>query len=196
MTFSEAIRHNIVYCTTFSGRDPRSAYWWYVLFVSLGAIVAFILDFVIFWPSAGGGQVAEFLAVNFQSITDFYINVMPITTFWYLLNYLPILACGVRRMNDQDRPAWWFIVTIVFVTIMSVVVFNITGPQSAELMIVAFDPTSTYFEIETALADFEEFNRTSTILSGIQTLPSLLIIIWMATRGTIGPNQHGEDPVQ
>jgi uncharacterized membrane protein YhaH (DUF805 family) len=195
MTFSEAIRHNIVQCTNFRDRDPRSAYWWYVLFVTLGSMVTFVLDFIIFWPGAGGGRIAEFLALNFQSITDFYINVMPITTFWYLLNYLPILACGVRRMNDQEKPAWWFIATIVFVTIMSVVVFNITGPQTAELMSVAFNPNSSITELNNVLADFEELNRTSTILSGIQTLPSILIIIWMATRGTIGPNRHGEDPV-
>ncbi|MEX3016632.1 DUF805 domain-containing protein [Gymnodinialimonas hymeniacidonis] len=195
MTFTESIRHNIVHCTNFRDRDPRSAYWWYVLFVTLGAFVGMILDFIIFWPSTGEGRVARFLSENFQSITDFYINVMPITTFWYLLNYLPILACGVRRMNDQDKPAWWFIVTIIFVTIMSVIVFNVTGPQSAELMIVAFDPSASFNEINSALADFEEYNRTSTILSGIQTLPSLLIIIWMATRGTIGPNRHGEDPI-
>ncbi len=195
MTFTESIRHNIVHCTNFRDRDPRSAYWWYVLFVSLGAMVGFVLDFIIFWPSAGEGRIAQFLSDNFRSITDFYINVMPITTFWYLLNYLPVLACGVRRMNDQDKPAWWFIVTIVFVTIMSVIVFNITGPQSADLMIVAFDPNSSITELNRALADFEDFNRTSTILSGIQTLPSLLIIIWMATRGTKGPNRHGEDPI-
>lgn len=195
MTFTEAIRNNIVHCTNFRDRDPRSAYWWYVFFVSLGSLATFILDIVIFWPASGNGRVAIFLSENFRSISDFYINVMPITTFWYLLNYLPILACGVRRMNDQDKPAWWFIVTIVFVTVMSVVVFNITGPQSAELMMVGFDPTASVAEINAAMADFEEFNRTSTILSGIQTLPSLLIIIWMATRGTIGPNRHGEDPV-
>ncbi|WP_224813703.1 DUF805 domain-containing protein [Hasllibacter sp. MH4015] len=195
MTFTESIRHNIVHCTNFSDRDPRSAYWWYVLFVSLGALVAMVLDFIIFWPAAGEGRIAAFLSENFQSITDFYINVMPITTFWYLLNYLPVLACGVRRMRDQNKPAWWFIVTIIFVTIMSVVVFNVTGPQSAELMMVAFNPNATMSELNRVLADAEQLNRTSTILSGIQTLPSLLIIIWMATRGTVGPNPHGEDPL-
>ncbi len=195
MTFTEAIRHNIVHCTNFRDRDPRSAYWWYVLFVFLGSIPAFILDFAIFWPGIGDGEVGRFLAENFQSITDFYINVMPITTFWYLLNYLPILACGVRRMNDQNRPAWWFVATIVFVSVMSVVVFNITGPQTAELMSVVFDPNSSVFELNQAVADFEELNRTSSMLSAIQTLPSIVIIIWMASRGTIGPNRHGEDPV-
>lgn len=195
MKFTDSIRHNIVHCTTFRGRDPRSAHWWYVLFVSLGAFAAFILDFVIFWPPPGEGRVAGFLAENSQSITEFYINVMPITTFWFMVNYIPVLACGVRRMNNQDKPAWWFIVTIVLVTIMSVVVFYVTGPQSAEMMMVAFDPTASIADINTMMADFEEHNRTSTILSGLQTLPSLLIIILMATRGTIGPNRHGEDPV-
>lgn len=193
MTFSDAIRDNIADCLNFRDRAPRSAYWWYVLFVTLGSFVTFILDFILFWPPAD--QMLPFLAENFGAISDFYINVMPITTFWYLVNYLPILAVGVRRMRDQDRPAWWFIVTIVFVTIMSVVVFQVVGPQSAELMMVAFDPGTSTAELNRLLAEFEDLNRTSTILSGIQTLPSLLIIIWMASKGTTGPNQHGEDPL-
>ncbi len=193
MTFSDSIRYNIAECLNFSDRAPRSAYWWYTLFVTLGAFVTIILDIIIFWPPMD--QMMPFLAENFGSIADFYINVMPITIFWYLLNYLPILACGVRRMNDQNKPAWWFIVTIVFVTVMSVIVFQITGPQSAELMMVAFNPNSSTSELNRLLADAEALNRTSTILSGLQTLPSLLIIIWMATKGTSGPNPHGEDPL-
>lgn len=193
MTFSDAIRHNIVQCLNFRDRDPRSAYWWYVLFVSLGSIVTFALDVALFWPAFD--QVLPFMAGNFGSLPDFYINVIPVTTFWYLLNYLPVLACGVRRMNDLDKPAWWFIATIVFVTGMSVVVFRVVGPQSAELMSLAFDPTVTAAEVDQLVARIQDFNRTSSILSGLQTLPSLLIIIWMASRGTRGPNRHGEDPL-
>lgn len=193
MTFSEAIRSNIAECLNFQGRAPRSAYWWYILFITLGSIVTFILDFAIFWPPLD--QMPEFLAVNFGSISDFYINVMPITTFWYLLNYLPMLAVGVRRMHDCDRPGWWFIATVIFVTIMSFVVFNVVGPQSAEMMMVAFNSNSSVQELQAVMARMEDVNRTSSILSGIQTLPSLLIIIWMATKGTDGPNQYGEDPL-
>lgn len=39
MTFSQAIRTNILECLNFQGRVPRSAYWWYVLFIALGTIV-------------------------------------------------------------------------------------------------------------------------------------------------------------
>ncbi|MBY4894894.1 DUF805 domain-containing protein [Rhodobacteraceae bacterium N5(2021)] len=193
MTFSEAIRTNIVECLNFQGRAPRSAYWWYILFISLGSIVTFILDFMIFWPPLE--EMGPFLIEGFGSISDFYINIMPITTFWYLLNYLPMLAVGVRRMHDCDRPGWWFIATVVFVTIMSIVVFQVVGPQSAEMMMIAFDPNPSMSEINAMMARMEDLNRTSSILSGIQTLPSLLVIIWMASKGTNGPNQYGEDPL-
>lgn len=194
MTFKEAIRTNIVECLNFQGRSPRSAYWWYVLFVTLGSIVTFILDFVIFWPPMA--EMGPFFIESFGSISDFYIKVMPITTFWYLLNYLPILAVGVRRMHDCDRPGWWFIATVIFVTIFSLIVFQVVGPQSAEMMTVLFNPSSSASEINAILLQAEDMNRTSSILSGIQTLPSLLIIIWMASKGTDGPNQYGEDPLQ
>lgn len=193
MTFNESIRTNIALCLDFQGRAPRSAYWWYILFISLGSMVTFILDFAIFWPSLD--QTGVFLGDNFGSISDFYINVIPITTFWYLLNYLPMLAVGVRRMHDCDRPGWWFIATVIFVTIMSFVVFSVVGEQSAELMMIAFNPNASMAELQTLMTQAEELNRTSQVLSGIQTLPSLLIIIWMATKGTDGPNQYGEDPL-
>lgn len=193
MTFTQAIRTNIAECLNFKDRAPRSAYWWYILFITLGSIVTFILDFAIFWPSFD--EMGPFLFENFGSISDFYINVMPITTFWYLLNYLPMLAVGVRRMHDCDRPGWWFIAVVIFVTIMSVVVFQVVGPQSAEMMSVAFNPNASTAELQAMLSDIEDLNRTSSILSGIQTLPSLLIIIWMATKGTDGPNRYGEDPL-
>ncbi|ABD53746.1 DUF805 domain-containing protein [Jannaschia sp. CCS1] len=193
MTFTQAIRSNIVECLNFQDRSPRSAYWWYVLFITLGSLVTFLLDFLIFWPSMD--DVLPFLAENFGSISDFYINVMPITTFWYLLNYLPILAVGVRRMHDCDRPGWWYIVTVIFVTVMSFVVFQITAPQSAEMMTVAFNPNVTMAELDAMLVRMNELNATSSILSGIQMLPSLLVIIWMASKGTDGPNRYGEDPL-
>lgn len=193
MTFNEAIRTDIAECLNFKDRAPRSAYWWYVLFIWLGSVVTFILDFAIFWPSFD--QMGPFLMENFGSISDFYINVMPITTFWYLLNYLPMLAVGVRRMHDCDRPGWWFVATVIFVTIMSFVVFNFVGPQSAEMMAVFFNPNVSMEELNAALLEVDQVSRTSQVLSGIQSLPSLLIIIWMASKGTDGPNQYGEDPL-
>lgn len=193
MTFTDTIRTNIAECLNFQGRAPRSAYWWYILFITLGSMVTFILDFAFFWPSMD--QMGPFLADNFRSISDFYINVMPITTFWYFLNYLPMLAVGVRRMHDCDRPGWWFIATVVFVTIMSFVVFSVVGPQSAEMMTVMFNSNASQAEMNAVLLAVDDLNRTSSILSGIQTLPSLLVIIWMATKGTDGPNQYGDDPL-
>jgi uncharacterized membrane protein YhaH (DUF805 family) len=63
------------------------------------------------------------------------------------------------------------------------------------MMRIAFDPTVSTTDLNQLLADVEDLNRTSTILSGIQTLPSILIIIWMASKGTNGPNRYGEDPL-
>lgn len=193
MTFSDAIRHNIVECLNFQTRDPRSAYWWYVLFMTLGSMVTFLLDILLFWPAMD--DMLPFLAGSFSSISDFYINVMPITTFWYLLNLLPLMAVGVRRMHDCNRPGWWYLAAVVFVAVMSFVTFVIVGPQSAEMMTVAFNPEASMDDVNALLEQMEEINATSSILSGIQTLGSILIIIWMASKGTAGPNQYGEDPL-
>ena len=196
MTFTEAITDNIARCTDFRTRSPRSAYWWYALFVALGAMVTALLDILIFWPAAGDGRVAAFLADNFLSLPDFYINVMPISTFWYFLNFLPTLAVGIRRMNDQEKPAWWYVAALVVIIVMSFVSFSYSGEQTSTLIRTVFNPDATNAEIMAQVESLEEINVTQNILSAVQTLPSLIIIIWMATRGTIGPNRNGEDPVQ
>ncbi|MBL4626646.1 MAG: DUF805 domain-containing protein [Roseicyclus sp.] len=102
-------------------------------------------------------------------------------------------------LNVRDRALrsayWWFIIVVVFVTIVSFFVVSVAAPQSAEMMAIIFDPTTAMAEINTSLSSVDQVNHTSSILWGIQTLPSLLVIIWMASKGTSGPNQYGEDPL-
>ena len=44
MSFTEAIRDGFAHYVDFSGRAPRSAYWWWTLFAIAGEIVTALLD--------------------------------------------------------------------------------------------------------------------------------------------------------
>jgi uncharacterized membrane protein YhaH (DUF805 family) len=91
MNFQQAVQSCFAKYATFSGRSVRSEYWYWVLFATLGCLVALILDALLgFDPS----------------------RVSPVSTIFDLLILLPGIAVSVRRLHDMDRTAWWLLLTL------------------------------------------------------------------------------------
>ena len=121
MGFGEAIASVLKNYVTFTGRAPRSEYWFWVLFVFIISIVASILDAVVFpWSSAGSGPLSLILTLGLL---------------------LPNLAVAVRRLHDIDRSGWWLL--IILIPLVGIIVF----------------------------------------------------LVWACTRGTLGANRFGPDPL-
>jgi uncharacterized membrane protein YhaH (DUF805 family) len=76
----------------FSGRAPRSEYWWWVLAL-VGA--AFAVSFV----------VAIF--TGDPDVADGLVGLL------WLGTILPSLAVGARRLHDTDRSGWWLLIGLV-----------------------------------------------------------------------------------
>ena len=68
---------------TFSGRAPRSEFWWYQLFylIIVGVPLAFISE--------------------------------TLDNLWSLLNFIPALAVSCRRLHDIDKSGWWQLLPMV-----------------------------------------------------------------------------------
>ena len=78
---------------TFSGRAPRSEFWWFALF---NAIVSICAQAAFFGIGLGvGGVKGAALATNICSALVF------------LLFFIPSLAVAVRRLHDTGRSGWW-----------------------------------------------------------------------------------------
>jgi uncharacterized membrane protein YhaH (DUF805 family) len=92
MTFQQAVKSCFSKYVTFSGRATRSEYWYWVLFATLGSIVALIVDTAVLGFDASGAT--------------------PITSIFDLVIALPGIAVGARRMHDMDRTAWWLLLTL------------------------------------------------------------------------------------
>ena len=88
MTFGQAVKSCFTNYVTFSGRAPRSEYWYWVLFAVLVGIVTGIMNSAVF-P---------------------YTQPQPISTIASVIMVLPGLAVGFRRLHDIDRTAWWFLI--------------------------------------------------------------------------------------
>jgi uncharacterized membrane protein YhaH (DUF805 family) len=87
MNFVDAIKSGFSNYVNFSDRACRSEYWYWVLFVVIGAIVTRIIDALI---------------------------GMPITyALFGLAVFLPGIAVGIRRLHDLDRSGWWLFLGLI-----------------------------------------------------------------------------------
>ena len=87
MNFGDSIKLGFSNYVNFTDRACRSEYWYWILFVFIGYIVAEIIDAVIGRPI-------------------FY-------TLFTLGVLIPNIAIGVRRLHDLDRSGWWLLLSFI-----------------------------------------------------------------------------------
>ena len=87
MNFVDSIKLGFSNYVNFTDRACRSEYWYWILFVFIGFIVAEIIDAVIGKPI-------------------FY-------TVFSLAVLIPNIAIGVRRLHDLDRSGWWLLISFI-----------------------------------------------------------------------------------
>jgi uncharacterized membrane protein YhaH (DUF805 family) len=92
VTFGEAVQRVLSKYVDFSGRAPRSEYWWWVL-AMFGAFFA-----VSFLAAVVTGD---------PDVADGLIGLL------WLGTILPSIAVGVRRLHDTDRSGWWLLIGLV-----------------------------------------------------------------------------------
>lgn len=95
MGFTDAVKSVLSKYTTFSGRAPRSEYWWWFLFTVLCSVVLAILDTALFGTAPDGAPVSILGAI-------FSLAVL-----------LPSIAVGVRRLHDRDMSGWCLLIGLI-----------------------------------------------------------------------------------
>lgn len=81
----------------FTGRASRSEYWLYFLCFILQAVVAVVIDAVVFHT-------------NMSSPLGLY---GPAYILVIVANLIPSLSVGFRRLHDTNRSAWWMLIALV-----------------------------------------------------------------------------------
>jgi uncharacterized membrane protein YhaH (DUF805 family) len=99
LDFIEAIRSGFRNYATFSGRAPRSEFWYWTLFGILASAAAGIIDGALF-PI---GLFAPLVS---------------------LLLFLPGLAVSVRRLHDLDRSGWWLLLILTGIGIILLLIWD------------------------------------------------------------------------
>jgi uncharacterized membrane protein YhaH (DUF805 family) len=93
MGFKDAISSGFRNYIGFRGRAARSEYWYWVLFIFLLQIVAWLIDMTLFGFNTTG--------------------VNPIGVLVSLATLLPGIALSVRRLHDIDRLGWWVLLGLI-----------------------------------------------------------------------------------
>ena len=94
----------------FQGRARRTAYWMFVLFNVIAAVLAGVLDGVL---GLGGES-----------------GYGPISGLYSLAVFLPGLALAVRRLHDTGRTGWWMLIGLIpVIGWIVLLVFFVTDSQ-------------------------------------------------------------------
>ena len=92
----------------FSGRAPRSEYWWFYLLFIVAYLLAMIVDSVI----------GSSLFANYGIVTVLVVLGL----------FIPSLAAGVRRLHDTDRTGWWYLIALIpLIGAIVLLVFLVSG---------------------------------------------------------------------
>lgn len=110
----------------FQGRAGRSEYWLFFLCVFLQAVIAMVIDRLVF--GRGGSGPLDLYGPA-------YILVV-------VANLIPGLSVGFRRLHDTNRSAWWLLISLIpFIGSIVLLVFyclpgtpgpNRFGPQPGQ----------------------------------------------------------------
>ncbi|MEK6542728.1 MAG: DUF805 domain-containing protein [Pseudomonadota bacterium] len=103
----------------FSGRSQRKEFW---MFQLLNLIVIAIFMTIMFsgmpWAemAAQNNQYGKFAAESATAQPApgplFFVGLL-ILMLWILGTFIPMLAVTVRRLHDQDKSGWWWLLNFV-----------------------------------------------------------------------------------
>jgi uncharacterized membrane protein YhaH (DUF805 family) len=161
----------------FSGRARRSEFWWFLLFAILMRIGLGFVDSAVFHTPdqvvANGTGFFEAFAIGYENTTNGVL-----TGIFNLAVFIPNLAVTSRRLHDTGRSGWWQILPLVLLFVVGV--------------IMGVAALSSY----SAMGD-SGVSLFVTVVCVLAVLISVVVlIVWLASRGTKGSNFFGEDPVQ
>ncbi|PVZ11575.1 uncharacterized membrane protein YhaH (DUF805 family) [Porphyromonas loveana] len=152
----------------FRGRSRRKEYWYFVLFQLLISLIPTI--------------ALSYYSVNQAFGQSFPTAIRVSTIAFYLLAvffFLPNLSSSVRRLHDTNRSGLWILISVI-PTILTQGILMAFGEQ---------------WMVEMGDGELPVTLQIILFLGFFNICASILLIIWLAERGTKGDNRFGPDPL-
>ena len=99
MTFTQAISSCLSKYATFSGRAPRSEFWWFWLFAQIAVVAMFF--------------VFGLIGYAFGDVAGFFVAAYVGGGLTQLLLFLPSLSVLVRRLHDGGHSGWCYFLPLI-----------------------------------------------------------------------------------
>jgi len=171
MSFSTAVKTCFRKYATFSGRAARPEYWWFVLFIILGSMVAAALDGALF-----GTRYVETAPGMTEMQTE-----GPINTVFSLGTLIPGLAVGWRRMHDTGRSGLFLLYPLIVMVGMGSFIGFVAG----------FEPLLSG-DLSALVAGVSGLVIAVAMI--VLVLSPLLVLWWLTRPSQAGANRYGPHP--
>lgn len=190
----QSIRYNLANLGNFTGRDARSTFWWYMLFLILIQVVITIVVSIPMYAQMFGAAFeaaqrgADPEQLNAAMIAGLGDNVRTAAYFGTALSFISaglFAASFVRRLHDSGKPGWWLVLALapfLYTAVMNVV--NIDD------VIAMTKSAMTQTDANKALGDQSRLYFYSII----GWVGYLVTIAFGVLESDDGPNAYGEQP--
>ena len=187
----------------FKGRENRQPFWLWILIVyAVQFVVSLVAIFAILIPrmqqlaQAGQGDPAyldthpEIMA---QMMTAMMSGIMTYSTIAAIVTVVLIGAATVRRLHDGDHAGWWALP--VFVAQVGMPLLYVARMPKFLEVFSTIKPGMRPDEINVAMAPAMQSMAWVSLLGMITFLMVIVLIVFLALKGTEGPNRYGPDPL-
>ena len=188
-----AIKYNLTHLAVFEGRDARSTFWFYVLFLVLAH---FAVSFAISLPFAGsmmgtaitaareGASDAEVRQRMMAQMGTMMRSSMWMSVVLSLVTMALVAASFTRRLHDSGKPGW---LTAVAIVIQLVALGIAIASLEDAVRMVVLARTGDFAEIQ-------GLQRRFFLQGLIGWIPIAMIIVLGAWPSTPGQNRYGPKP--
>jgi len=173
--FTDAIKTCFQKYVTFSGRASRPEYWWFMLFLFLGNIVAGVIDYMLF-----GAATVESDVTSTGASFDVSSNG-PVAALFGLATILPSLAAGWRRMHDTGRSGFYLLYPLIVMVGLGMFL-SLFGGMDAITGAGGAPALSGIFAIIALVAVI------------ILIISPFLVLWWLTRPSQRGANEYGPNP--
>ncbi|WP_232492184.1 DUF805 domain-containing protein [Novosphingobium kaempferiae] len=189
----EAIKYNLANLTNFKGREGRSAFWFYVLFLAIIQIaISFLISIAltgpmmaeVFTSAQQGLSEIEIQKRMFERLTGMMRTSVWVSVAVTLVMMGLLVASFTRRLHDSDKPGWVAALTVVIqLAALGIQVASIDAV--AQVMVIA--QSGDMAKLQAA--------QGQLMLNGLLAwVPLVIVVIFGVWPSSDGVNRYGPEP--
>lgn len=194
-----AIKYNLSHLTDFKGRDARSTFWYYVLFLVLVQIaLSFAISIPLTGAMVGDAVVAARQGVSEQEVQArmmAHVGGMMRASMWLsvvltVLVFGLLVAAFTRRLHDSGKPGWIAAITAVIQLI--VVMLTITSIDDTVAMMAQVQQGAGGLQGADGVPIMPGNFLVQSVLAWV---PSILVVVFGVWPSAVGENRYGPQPL-